>query len=237
MLFRSVVSVPLGTLALAALILGVLEGHTWGWTSAPVLGCFIGSLVVFVLVVLRSKVHPEPLIDLSLFRRRSFSGASVTTLLFNMPVSGFWFATPVFFQTVWGWSVLKSGLAIIPTPLTMFLTATIVGRRFRPERMKRTVAAGLVGIIVAGVGFYFTMNGTPNFWTGYVWFSALYGVSLGFAWSNLTASSLVGVEIDKYAAASGTNTTFRTFGSAVGVSIVIAVSGAAGVTEIGRAHV
>ena len=75
------VSVPLGTMALAALILGVLEGHTWGWTSAPVLGCFIGSLVVFVLVVLRSKVHPEPLIDLSLFRRRSFSGASVTTLL------------------------------------------------------------------------------------------------------------------------------------------------------------
>ena len=51
----------------------------------------------------------------------------------------------------------------------------------------------VAGIILAGVGFYFTMDNTPNFWTGYVWFSALYGVSLGFAWSNLTASSLVGL--------------------------------------------
>jgi hypothetical protein len=131
---------------------------------------------------------------------------------------------------VWGWSVLKSGLAIIPTPVTMFITSTVIGRRFKPEEIKRTVGIGLMGIIVSGIGMYFTLDDQPNFWTGYFWCAALYGVSLGFAWANIMASSLVGVDTNKYGAANGTNTTFRTFGSAMGVSIVIAVSGSAGVS-------
>lgn len=224
------VSVPLGSIALAALTLGVLEGDHWGWTSWKVLTCFIAAVGMFVIVVMRSRVHPQPLLDLALFRRRRFSGAAMTTLIFNMPVSGFWFATPLFMQTVWKYSVLKSGLALIPTPIVVFAAANLSGRMSDKGMIKRMVNGGVLLVIGAGVGMYFSLGETPNYWVGYFPFAVLYGLGLGLAWSTITAASLIGVEPQRFGAANGTITTFRTFGSAIGVSMVIAVSGSAGVT-------
>lgn len=222
------VSVPLGSIALASLTLAVLEGEKWGWTSGPVLALFLGALALFVIVVLRSRTHPEPLLDLALFRRRRFTGAAVTTFLFNAPISGFWFATPLFMQTIWGWSVLKSGMALVPTAVTVFIVANIAGRLSDRGMIKRTVTLGIVLVIVSGFGMYFVLGEKPNYWSGYFPFSVLYGLALGLAWSTITAAALIGVEPQRYGAANGAVVTFRTIGSAMGVAMVIAVSSTGG---------
>ena len=222
------ISVPLGSIALASITLAVLEGEKWGWTSTPVLSLFIGSLVIFVIVVMRSRSHPQPLLDLPLFRRRRFTGAAVTTFLFNAPTSGFWFATPLFMQTIWGWSVLKSGMALVPTPVVVFAAANLSGRLSDRGMIKRMVTAGIVLVIASAIGMYYTLGATPNYWAGYFPFSVLYGLALGLSWSTITAAALVGVEPQRYGAANGTVVTFRTIGSAMGVAAVIAVSSTGG---------
>jgi EmrB/QacA subfamily drug resistance transporter len=95
------VSVPLGTIGLASLTLGVLQGHKWGWSSPEIIACFVSAVVFLTYVVLRSRQHAEPLIDLSLFQHRRFTSASIATFAFNLPVAGFWFSAPLFMQTVW----------------------------------------------------------------------------------------------------------------------------------------
>lgn len=223
------VSVPLGTIALATLTLGVLEGHTWGWTSPAVLGCFATTIVALSYVVYRSGHHAEPLLDLSLFKHRRFTSASLSTFAFNLPVSGFWFTAPLFTQTVWHWSVLKSGAAIMPTPVVIFLTATVSGRYADRGWIKPIIGSGMLMCAVAIGGLWIFLEQEPNYWAHYLPFALLYGVGLGLAWSTLTGAALIGIDHEKFGVANGTNLTFRTIGGTMGVAMVIAVSGAAGV--------
>mgnify|MGYP006277372453 CR=1 FL=1 len=222
-----VVSIPLGTIALAALTLGVLEGQKWGWTSGSILGCFAVAVVLLTVVVLRSRRHPEPLLDVTLFRRRRFTTASITTLLFNLPVSGFWFSAPLFMQTAWHWSVLKSGVAIMPTPIVLFFAATYAGRVSDRGRMKSIIGIGMALTAIAVFGFAFTLHRNANYWVGWFPWALLYGASLGLSWSTLTGAALVGIEPHRFGVANGTNLTFRTIGGSMGVAIVIAVLGTA----------
>ncbi len=224
-----VVSVPLGTVALALLTLGVLEGHAWGWTSPAILACFGGAVVLLSVVVHRSRTHLEPLLDLTLFRHKRFTTASVSSLLLNLAVGGFWFTAPLYMQTVWHWSVLQSGLAIMPTPFVLFFSATFAGRVSDRGWMKPIITLGIAGNTIAMFGLYLTLDEVPSYWTGYFPFAVLYGLSLGLAWATLTGASLVGIESSRFGAANGTNLTFRTIGGTIGVAMVIAISGNAGV--------
>ncbi|MFM8529419.1 MAG: MFS transporter, partial [Ilumatobacteraceae bacterium] len=159
---------------------------------------------------------------------RSINGAALTTFVFNAPTSGYWFATPLFMQTIWGWSVLESGLALVPTPVVVFAAANLAGRLSDRGMIKRMVTTGIVLVIVSSFGMYFALGATPNYWTGYFWWSILYGLALGLSWSTMTAAALIGVESQKYGAANGSVVTFRTIGSAMGVALVIAVSSTGG---------
>jgi len=223
------VSVPLSTIALALLTLGVLEGHKWGWTSVGIIGCFMGTAILMFYVVFRSRSHPEPLLDLSLFRHRRFTMASLSTFAFNLPVAGFWFTAPLFMQTVWGWSVLKSGFAIVPTPLVIFLTATISGRYSDRGWLKPIIGTGMLFSGCGLFGLFVLLDDKVNYVGHYLPFAVLYGIGLGLAWSTLTGAALVGIDHEKFGVANGTNLTFRTMGGTMGVAMVIAVSGTAGV--------
>lgn len=224
------VSVPLGTIGLALLTLGVLQGEKWGWTSPEILGCFAGALAFAWIVVRRSAVHAEPLIDLSIFKHRRFTAASIATFTLNLPVAGFWFSAPLFCQTVWHWSVLKSGFAIMPTPVIIFVTATISGRYSDRGWIKPIIAVGIVCCAVGIGGLAIFLDGDANYWAHYLPFAAIYGVGLGLSWSTLTAAALIGIDHEKFGVANGTNLTFRQVGGAMGVALSIAVAGEAGVT-------
>ena len=224
------VSVPLGTIGLALLTLGVLQGEKWGWTSPEILGCFAGAIVFAWIVVRRSSTHAEPLLDVSIFRHRRFTTASIATFTLNLPVAGFWFSAPLFCQTVWHWSVLKSGFAIMPTPVIIFVTATFAGRYSDRGWIKPIIGSGIVCCAVGIAGLAIFLDGDANYWAHYLPFAAIYGVGLGLSWSTLTAAALIGIDHEKFGVANGTNLTFRQVGGAMGVALSIAVAGEAGVT-------
>ncbi len=96
------VAVPLGTLAIGLVTLGMVQGSQWGWTDGKTLACFAISVPLAAVVVHRSAHHPEPLLDLSLIRHRAFDVASGVLLVFTMSVPGFWFAAPLYVQSVGG---------------------------------------------------------------------------------------------------------------------------------------
>jgi hypothetical protein len=223
------VSVPLGTIGLALLTLGVLQGEKWGWRSPGILASFVGVILFGWIVVRRSMTHAEPLLDMSIFRHRRFTAASVATFTLNLPVAGFWFSAPLFFQTVWEWSVLKSGFAIMPTPVIIFVTATVAGRFSDGGLIKPIIGSGIGCCAVGIAGLALFLDGDANYWTHYLPFAAIYGIGLGLSWSNLTAAALIGINHEKFGVANGTNLTFRQVGGAMGVALSIAVAGEAGV--------
>ena len=86
--------------ALAALALGIVEGRDWGWLDARVLFAFVLAALLPVFIV-RSLRHPEPLLDLSLFRIRSFSVANLAALVFSISFFGQVPVGILFLTSVW----------------------------------------------------------------------------------------------------------------------------------------
>ena len=82
------VSVPLAGVGVGALVLGIVQGETWGWSSAAVIGSFVLGLVLMTAFVVRSSRHSAPLFDLGLYRLRSYAVANVASVFFAFAFFG-----------------------------------------------------------------------------------------------------------------------------------------------------
>ena len=104
------VSDPLAGVGVGALVLGIVQGETWGWASAAVIGSFALGLVLVAAFAVRSSRHPAPLFDLELYRLRSYSVANIASVFFAS--AAFVWLVPLHtqIQSVRGWSVLTTGL-------------------------------------------------------------------------------------------------------------------------------
>src|SRR6266566_3331719 len=97
------------TAGVALLTLGLVKGDDWGWGSTQTSGVLAGSVAVIGSFVLHCLHHRNPLVDPALFRRRSFTGASVVATLFQVAFGGFLLSLVLWDQTVWHWSALHTG--------------------------------------------------------------------------------------------------------------------------------
>src|SRR5579872_554529 len=115
-------------LALFALTFGLIEANTDGWGSARILAAFAVaavSLAVFVVLELRQRL---PMLDLSLFRNRSFSGANTVMLLVALAMFGVFFYVSLYMQQVLGFSPIEAGASFLPMTVLIILIAPFAGR-------------------------------------------------------------------------------------------------------------
>jgi EmrB/QacA subfamily drug resistance transporter len=142
---------------LVALLLGLNQGHNWGWTSLPIVGLLLTAatlLVVFVWVELRS---PYPMLDLSLFSRRLFSAATTAAVLNYICVYTIIFIMPFYLIQARSYSASQAGLLLTAMPITMAILAPIsgtlsdkIGARLPSTLGMLAIAAGL--LMLAGLG-------------------------------------------------------------------------------------
>lgn len=216
---------PMGALAVGLVVAVILKGSVWGWTSALVLGALATGVALAYGVVVRSRSHPAPVLDLSLFSIRRFAVSGSLVAVYNMATTGYWFAAPVFLQEIWGWSILESGLAIAPGPLAHLLFAR-AGGKWADDGHHKTllmVGVGLTGIGMALLAWRLTESG--NYWTDLFPATVLVGISGALAWATFTSASLVDVDEGRYGQANGVALTVRQMGAALGVAMVIALIG------------
>jgi EmrB/QacA subfamily drug resistance transporter len=115
------------TTGLVALLVALNQGHAWGWGSAPILlllGTALISLGDFVRVESRSAA---PMLDLSLFRNRVFSAASVSALLNYVCVYSILFSVPFLLIQGRGLETQQAGIVLTAQPLVMAIVAPISG--------------------------------------------------------------------------------------------------------------
>jgi EmrB/QacA subfamily drug resistance transporter len=128
--------------SLFALTYALIEGHDRGWTSPLILGSFAVAglaLVTFLLVESRSD---DPMVALSLFRDRVFSGGTTGLILWGFGVMGVYFFTAVYLQGVLGFSPTEAGSAFVPMALMMAGTTSIAGAIAQRIGTHLTVATG-----------------------------------------------------------------------------------------------
>lgn len=122
--------------AIAALLLAISNGKTWGWTSPTTLATLAACPVLFVLWVRQSLRHPNPLVDVRLLLFRPILVANICMALASL---GLFQATHAFALLLQqppatgiglGLSASASGLAILPSNVAGFLTFLVTGALF-----------------------------------------------------------------------------------------------------------
>ncbi|MFI5286282.1 MAG: DHA2 family efflux MFS transporter permease subunit [Candidatus Dormibacteria bacterium] len=212
-------------LALAALVLGITEGPTWGWSSAPVVGCFAGALIVGTAFLLRSGRHPQPVLDLTLFKARSFSVANAATFLYAMAFFAMLLGNILFLTSVWHYPILQAGLAVTPGPLVVALVSGPAGRAASRVGFRRVLLAGFT-VFVCGLVWFATRVGMQHdYLTTWLPGTLIIGLGIGMTLPVLSAAAVSSLHPNRFAVGSAVNQTARQIGGAFGVALLVVILG------------
>ena len=115
--------------AVGLVALALVKAPGWGWGSAGFIGLLAASLACGTAMVLRSRRHHSPVIELELLRSRTFSGAFGASILYYAGFGAFVLSAVEFLTGVWHYSAVLAGLAIAPGPLMVLPFARIAAPR------------------------------------------------------------------------------------------------------------
>jgi EmrB/QacA subfamily drug resistance transporter len=214
------------TAGVAALVLGLVNGGTWGWGSGATIAVLALSVVMLALFAARCLRARNPLIDPALFRVRSFDGASLVALLFSAAFGAMLLSRVLWTQDVWHWSALSTGLSIAPGPLMVplfsFLVAGRMIARFGPGPV---IAAGSTIFAIGCVWWAVAIGLAPDYLRDMLGGMLLTGIGVGLTLPTLMATGAASLPPRSFATGSAVVNMFRQIGLAIGVAVLIAVLG------------
>ncbi len=221
---------PLGvvlvTAGVGALTFGLVKASDWGWGSAIIVATLVGGLVLIGLFVLHCITSRTPLVHPSLFRSRHFTGASLVAIFFSASFGAMLLSIVLWEQGAWGWSALRSGLAIAPGPVMVPLIAFLVAARLIARWGPAVVIA--LGSVLFGTGvawWALMVTDQPNYVSGVLWGMILTGVGVGLTLPTMMATATGSLPPTSFATGSAVINMIRQTGLALGVAIIVAVLG------------
>jgi EmrB/QacA subfamily drug resistance transporter len=138
---------------LFALTYALIEGNVRGWTSPLILGAFALAAVALTAFLAIEARTAHPMVDLSMFRSREFSGGVGTMMIWAFGILGIYFFTSLYLQQTLGFSPVKAGLAFVPMALCVAVFAAIAPQVQARAGAHRTVAFGMLLMVVGLVLF------------------------------------------------------------------------------------
>ena len=209
---------------LVLLLLGISQGHAWGWSSDRIIGCFAGSVVMAAVWVLVEMKVASPLVDMRMFVHRQVAFTNVAGLfvgfasftsfigisyLVQVPkaVAGYGFTS----------SVLRASVEyLLPSSLIALIAAPVGGILVRRIGARYTLAVGaLIG--VAGFAWLAWGHGHPM---DVILAGMLAGIAIAFGYASMPALIAASVPVEQTGIANGINSISRSVGSSVASAVV-----------------
>lgn len=207
---------------LALLVYGLSEvGNQGGFSSARVQYCIVIGLILIALFVWRSLKAPEPLMDMRLFKDRSFSIATICIFLTGATLYGTMFLLPLYYQVVRGQSAWIAGLMMAPQGIGAALVMRYSGN-IADKRGARAVVPIGMALLALGTLAYTQVSATSN----YAFLAiALFvrGIGLGFGMMPAFAASYRNLSHDAVPRASTATNIIRQVGGSLGVAVFAVV--------------
>ena len=217
--------------AIGALTLGLVKGPDWGWGTARTSVAWAVAAVGLAGFAVSSARHPAPVIAPALLRVRAFAWSNVTALLFAVPFAAALLTNILWMQLVWHYSAIKTGFAVAPGPLMVPVFAAVAHRLARRIPVGVIVAVGCVLFAAGGVVTLASVGAAPDYPAELLPGWLIGGAGVGFALPAILSSATADLPLAQASTGSAVVTMSRQVGTALGVSLVVAVLG----TPIGYA--
>ncbi|HUB74261.1 MAG TPA: MFS transporter [Solirubrobacteraceae bacterium] len=202
--------------SLFLLVFALVQGNEKGWGSTEILGFLIGAAALLALFVAVELLQSRPMLDLALFRRPAFAGASIVAFAISASYFAMFLYLTLYIQDVLGFSPLQAGLRFLPVTLLSFAVAPVAGRLSVHVPVRLLLGCGLM---LAGIGLLL-MTGIDagSSWTALIPGFVLGGAGIGLINPPLASTAIGVVPHERSGMASGINSTFRQVGIATGIA-------------------
>jgi MFS family permease len=208
-----------------ALALGIVQGPDWGWGSARIVGAFAASAALLGGFVWRSARHRAPVIELSLFRVRSFAVANVGGFVFAIGFFALLLCNVLFLTGVWHYSILRAGVALTPGPLMAAVAAPIGGRL--SDRFGQRVVAVPGGLLFAAGAALFALNTglQPSYVSDFLLANMLGGFGVGLTFAAFGSAAVARLPSNRYSTGGAIHNCIRQIGAVLGISGLVVLLG------------
>jgi EmrB/QacA subfamily drug resistance transporter len=202
--------------ALGALVYGLIESSTTGWSSAHVVVPLICAGALLVAFIAVEHFQSSPMLDFSLLRKPTFTGGLIAAFGINASVFALITYLVLYLQDSLGLSAVATGVRFLLLTGAIFVTAAVAGRLTAHVPVKWLIAPGFV---VAGTGVVLmTGLGPTSSWTHLIPGFVVSGVGIGLVNVPLASTAVGVVEPARSGLASGINSTLRQVGTATGIA-------------------
>lgn len=228
------------TFGLIGLVFALIEGQRYGWvisTQDFVIGSItwpkdsislvlvsgvLGVVLLALLLVVESRrvrAGKIVVLDLRLFRIRTFGAGNAVALIVSLGEFGLLFALPLFLQATRGYDALQTGVILLALAIGSFVASGMgapLSQRFGPVRVLQ------LGMLLEAIGIFglaFVLSTTITGWGMAPWLF-IYGLGVGFATAQLTGVILSEIPVAESGQASAVQSTSRQVGAAIGTAII-----------------
>ncbi len=214
--------------ALLAVGLGSLQyvldtGQRSDWLGSERIVTFtIISAIALAFLILNEKYHEHPIVNLSLFRDRSFTSACIVMFFVFFNLFGSIVLLPIFLQVLMGYTSLYAGLVMGPGGLASLFTMPIVGRLVTRVNPKLILGTGI--IICSGTTYAMSLfNLQTDFWT-FVWPRVTLGIGMACIFIPTTTLALSHIPKEKMGEATSIYNMIRNMGGSMGIAFAFTVA-------------
>ncbi|MFG2006014.1 MFS transporter [Spirillospora sp. NPDC048911] len=205
------------TLALFALLFGIIEGSSQGWSSSRVLGAFGAAAVLLTAFSVHALRAEHPLLDLRIFAVARLRSGVLGVALTFFGLFALFFVNAQYLQYAKGYSPLLAGVAIAPLVIGVIVTSKRSIGLARRIGERSVVALGLL-MLAAGLGLLSLADAS----TPYLLYGAclaLLSVGMGMCMPSLSVAVMSALPPGQAGLGSGLNSAAREIGSALGVAV------------------
>lgn len=238
----------LSAAGLALIVFALVEGSTYGWwRSIATLTVFglswssgaalspipvtlaVGAVALITFVVwerYRARIGRSALLNVALFRLRSFSWGNIAVMVVSLGEFGLLFALPLYLQNALGMTALAAGVVLVFLALGAFVAGGLAAQLAQRTTPAAVASLGLALEVIGLVLLALVVHGSTGRWL-IALILVLYGAGMGLASAQLTSVVLVEVPAAESGQGSATQSTMRQVGSALGAAVLGTVLGAA----------
>ena len=204
-------------IALAALVLGLVEVPSRGWTDALVWGCFGVSAATAVLFVVVEMRRRHPLLDVGFFRRADFTAGVIAVMFLFLTTFGYFFLCMQHLQLVMGYGAIKTAIATAPMAVFVLVPGLLTYRILPRFGLRLVLTKGLV-LMASGLFWMRYVDVAASYWD-LLWPMIVMSSGVGVCTAPATAAITGAVPDDKQGVASAVNDAGREVGAAIGIAV------------------
>ncbi len=221
--------------SLMAAVYALAKVPTYGWSDAHTIWMFVLAAVLMAAFIINERLVKQPLIDLSIFKRRNVTGGTLMNVLQPAAMFSMFFYLSIYLQSLLHYTPTETGVANVPFTITVIIVAGILSRRITKINTKPFLV--VAPLLVAGGLLYLSrLPLSSNYWIdllpGVIVMAA--GMAVTFVLVTVTATS--GISHKESGLVSGLLNTAQQIGGALGLAVLSVISTQATNDKMAAAH-